>query len=108
MARCIVAVSLLLVAGCAPVHPPTLPQGASMDGTYAVELGEITGLDGKPLARSGARQTWAIRTACRDSGCVATVSVLAAGDPAKPPSSTGEFDFVDGKWIGVRDVTGAC
>jgi serine/threonine-protein kinase len=107
-----VAVSLLCallpITGCSTGNPPTLPPGASMDGTYAVELGEITGLDGTPLARSGARQTWAIRTACRDSGCVATVSVLAAGDPAKPPSSTGEFDFVDGKWIGVREITGDC
>jgi hypothetical protein len=79
-----------------------------MDGMYGVDLGDITGVDGKPIPRSAAKQAWAIRTACRDSGCVATVTVLAEGNPAKPPSYATEFDFVDGKWIGVREATGEC
>jgi hypothetical protein len=103
------ALALAALTGCARSdNPPTLPSGASMDGMFSVDLGATLGVDRKPVAGSPARQTWAIRSACLDSGCVATVSVLADGDPAKPPSYTTEFDFVDGKWIGVRETTGEC
>lgn len=101
--------ALASLTGCARSDTvTTLPPGASMDGMFSVDLGPTVGVDGKPVVGSGASQTWAIRTACHDSGCVATVSVLAGGDPAKPPSYTTEFDFVDGKWLGVRETTGEC
>jgi hypothetical protein len=98
--------ALTSLAGC--TAPLTLPPGATLDGTFTVELGEITGIDDKPVAGSAAKQTWAIRTACPDSGCVATVTALPGGDPAKPPSYTTVLDFVDGKWIGARETEGEC
>jgi serine/threonine-protein kinase len=68
-------------------------------GTYRVDYGPATDLDGKPVetAPPGSTVTWGVRSACRPAGCVATASRLGGESFV----SGMVFDDVGGRWVAV-------
>ena len=90
-------------------HAPTAtapPSTGPFTGTYTVDFGPQTGLDGEPRAgATPATETWAIRSVCRSGGCVATAS-RRSGQTTKV--STLVFDDVGGRWLAVGLGAGTC
>jgi hypothetical protein len=103
-----------LVAGCSKmgevttVSSPPPPSGPGVNGTFTVELGPITNVDGGQQLGTALTQTWALRSACRETGCVATAAAVDPQDPKKPPGWTGTFDLVNGRWVSVSEQSGMC
>ncbi|MGH3971285.1 MAG: hypothetical protein ACRDTV_25090, partial [Mycobacterium sp.] len=74
------------------------PAAATFTGTYTAAFGPDTDLDGKPEeGAAAATGTWAVRSACRSTGCAATAT--ASGAPTL--QSTFVFDYVGGQWTAV-------
>ena len=76
-------------------------------GTFRAAFSAPTLIDGGPL--DGTRPStasWALRSACRSDGCVATASRLM-GDGG-PPVSNLVFDELDGRWVAVGIGTDEC
>jgi hypothetical protein len=75
-------------------------------GTYRVDYGPATDLDGKPVetAPPGSTVTWGVRSACRPAGCVATASRLGGESFV----SGMVFDDVGGRWVAVVLVSDPC
>jgi Protein kinase domain len=85
-------------AGAPPTPSPAANSGP-FTGVYQVHLGDGTTLDGKPGPGSGPMSaTFAVRSVCRFSGCVATASMLTGGASL---ASSSVFDQVDGRWVAV-------
>jgi hypothetical protein len=115
---CSAWLGIALLAGCssrdytlAGTPPPPKPTAPGLNGTYRLDFDggqQIAGGELKP-AKSRTRN-YALRTACLDSGCIATATKLADDDPHKkadPPVDL-VFDFVDGHWrTALREET-AC
>ncbi|SRX92333.1 putative transmembrane serine/threonine-protein kinase H PknH (protein kinase H) (STPK H) [Mycobacterium tuberculosis H37Rv] [Mycobacterium shimoidei] len=83
--------------------PP--PNSGPFTGTYTADFGPDTDLDGKP--RDGATpttETWATRSVCRSTDCVATTSRMS-GTTSLP---TLVFDHVGERWVAVGAVSGSC
>lgn len=84
--------------GTASTAPAAVNAGP-FTGVYQVQLGQGTTLDGKPGPGSGPMSaTYAVRSVCRSSGCVATASMLNGGASL---ASSSVFDQVDGRWVAV-------
>lgn len=86
----------------AAVSPNAIP----FTGTYRVDYGPATDLDGKPAQGSPPPNTvtWGVRSVCRPSGCVAAASSL----DGESPGSTRIFDEVDGRWVAVVLESNPC
>jgi hypothetical protein len=84
--------------------PDSMPDsGPRLDGVYELAFStDGATQDGMPLKDPRAERSaiWAFRSACSESGCVATASMLKDKPPA-PPAQQMVFDFVDGQWLGV-------
>ena len=88
-----------LTAATGPTTAPA-PTGPSFDGTFTVSWGAPTELDGKPQKSSpSASETWVVRSFCDRSGCVANSTTVDRAEGVQTLS----FDFVDGRWIAVRE-----
>jgi serine/threonine-protein kinase len=75
-------------------------------GTYQVQLGQGSTLDGKPAASvTPGTAIYAVRSVCRSSGCVATASRL---DGERGLALNMVFDQVDGRWLAVVIVEDRC
>jgi serine/threonine-protein kinase len=82
----------------APRPAAAPPYAVPFTGTYRVDYGPQTDLDGKPLAGAPPNTvTWGVRSVCRLAGCVATASRL---DGESFVSET-VFDDVGGRWVAV-------
>lgn len=82
--------------------------GPSLEGNFKVDIGPTATPDGKPVAGTARTETWAARSTCRGSECVATVSVVDPKNPSGPPALTLVFDYIDGDWLSVREAPDKC
>jgi Protein kinase domain len=75
-------------------------------GIYRVQFGQGALISGAPAPGAlPTTETFAVRSVCRSSGCLATASRL---DGDTTYASHPVFDEVDGRWIGVNLGTHAC
>jgi hypothetical protein len=100
----------VVLASCSSAESPQPPQpsGQTFDGTFSVQLGPRTTVQGVEVPGTAIAVTWMARSTCGDDGCVATATELtpaAQGDP-RPPKMV--FDFVDGRWVSVRESPSQC
>lgn len=80
------------------------PHPVPFTGTYRVDYGPATDLDGTPNGSPPSTTTWGVRSACRPAGCVATASRLDGES-----FLTGVvFDEVGGRWVAVNLVSDPC
>jgi serine/threonine protein kinase len=90
------------------IKPPSTtgaPQGP-FTGTYRADFGPVTDLDGHAVADAGpSNGSYAVRSVCGGSGCVATASRLKG---APTFASTMVFDEVGGSWLAVALSTNPC
>ncbi|GFG66824.1 hypothetical protein MKUB_43140 [Mycobacterium kubicae] len=92
-------------AVAAPATPPPPPLPA-FTGTYAVEFGPLTDLDGNPGGNGKSiTLTYGLRSACGSTGCVATAA-RRDGDPTL--AATTVFDQIDGNWVAVSLSSDQC
>ena len=120
-AVCAVALSIALVAACADRGSPTgspngsskaaKPSAPSFDGTYRFDFdGSQQLIHGEPIPTKPWSRTYALRSTCTDSGCVAIATSLADGNPKQksdPPHDL-VLDYVDGRWQTALHEDGAC
>jgi serine/threonine-protein kinase len=113
-----VAVAGAVVLSCSSNHdgatkssttpaPPTAEGAPSLDGLYELAFAaEGAMANGKPWQDPNApfTTTWAFRTVCPETGCVATASKLVPYDLNATPVEQWDFDFVDGHWLGVMEI----
>lgn len=85
----------------AAAAPPTSLPGPTFDGTFQAAFGPPTDALGDPMDGAARTETWAVRSWCATEGCVATAS--AVGAAAFAPTLV--FDFVDGRWLAVSELT---
>ncbi len=90
-----------------PSSPPASgppPNSGPFTGTFAVDFGPMTKLDGNPVDGAPApfKETWRVRSACGAAGCVAT-AITGGGLPV--PNLV--FDDVGGRWLAVVTSPGA-
>ena len=79
---------------------PTATKPGPIDGLYDVDYGRTTAIDGSGGVEGGERtDTWVIRSACRETGCVASASVVNPNNLAAPAQTTRIFDQVGGRWV---------
>jgi serine/threonine-protein kinase len=91
----------------ATAPPSSTPRGSSLDGIYTIETGpyqEYVNLKTRPVDS----YTVAFRSACTDTGCVATESSVGSDDRPAAGQPARIFDFVDGNWRWAGDVEGTC
>jgi hypothetical protein len=125
VATAVVVIAVLIAGGIIaavitltrPHHPtrppPSKPPAASappntgpFTGVYRADLGPKTRIDGQPLqGETPAGETWAIRSVCRPSGCVATAA-RTSGQTGLV--STLVFDQLDGRWLAVGRGSYTC
>jgi Protein kinase domain len=93
-------------ATAAPSTPVAAPTTGPLTGIYNVNFGPPMSHDGVP-AGAGVPTTgsYALRSACRSTGCVATASRLS-GELSYAPDLV--FDEVGGSWVAVALGTGPC
>jgi hypothetical protein len=79
---------------------PSIEPAVALDGSYVVEwdgTGTKNGVPADDLNK--ARNGWVFRTACHDSGCVATGGSIAdTANPSAPLKNVRVADYVDGRW----------
>jgi len=81
------------------VPPTATPNTGPFTGVYRANYGPITGLNGAPGPDTAKpTDTYAIRSACRPTGCVATASRLS-GTTAFPAPIV--FDQIGDRWLAV-------
>ena len=109
------ACAVLAVAGCTTPTPPPAPPAPpqpSLDGTFRWQLATGEGDTGAEQPGTAATFDLVTRSACTESGCVATATAPDYDAPAAPPAAAaaGElvFDFVDGRWVAVRAQPSTC
>ena len=96
------------VAG--PRSTPTAKNAATNDGpftgVYRVQFGQGADIDGAPVPGAlPSTETFAVRSTCRPSGCVATASRLS-GETSYALHPV--FDQVGERWLGVNLGTNTC
>ena len=69
-----------------PTTTTPAPNTGPFTGSYQVQFGVVTGVDGAsaPVAMTPTTETWAVRSVCGSAGCVATASRLG-GDTMQAP-----------------------
>lgn len=114
---CTAALSIAVLAACSAVgssresSKPPKPSAPSFEGTYRFGFDGTQQLaGGEPKPAKSRSRTYALRSTCTDSGCVATATKLADDNPKKksdPPLDL-VLDYVDGHWqTALREDT-AC
>jgi hypothetical protein len=87
------------------------PSAPSFDGTYLFEFDGTQQLaGGEPKPTKSRSRTYAVRSTCTDSGCVATATKLADDNPkqkSNPPVDL-VLDYVDGRGQMALREDGAC
>ncbi|OBJ48595.1 serine/threonine-protein kinase [Mycobacterium sp. 1423905.2] len=92
-------------AVAAPASPPPPPLPA-FTGTYRVDFGPLTDLDGNPGGNGkSVMASYGLRSFCGGSGCVATGARL---DGDATLAATTVFDQVDGDWVAVSLASDQC
>ncbi len=79
---------------------PTVQPAAALDGSYVVTWDGTGTRNGAPADDlNKARNGWVFRTACQDSGCIATGgSIVDPDNPSAPLKNVRVADYVDGRW----------
>jgi hypothetical protein len=115
---CSAGLSIAMLAACSGggsslsgSSPPPKPAAPRFDGTYRFDFDGSQQIAGGELKAAKSRsRNYALRTACTDSGCIATATKLADDDPTRksdPPVDL-VFDYFDGHWqTALREDT-AC
>src|SRR5271168_775634 len=89
---CTAALSIALLAACSDRGSPTgssngspkgpKPSAPSFEGTYRFDFDGTQQLArGEPKPTKSWSRTYALRSTCTDSGCIATATTLADGNP---------------------------
>ena len=92
-----------------PATAPTTAAagGADFSGTYRADYGPGTDLEDKPVANAPATtSSWAVRSECGPSGCVATAANIAGSGNAL--LSNMNFDQLGGTWVAVGLASAQC
>ncbi len=94
-------------ADTSPTRTRSAPNTGPFTGSYQVEFGVVTGVDGQPapVAVTSTTETWAVRSVCGSAGCMATASRLG-GDTMQVPTMV--LDEVDGSWVAVSLGSSTC
>jgi serine/threonine protein kinase len=83
-----------------------VPNTGPFTGVYKATFSTVTNVEG--VAAVGATptvETWGVRSACGEAGCMATASRLT-GETMQVPTMV--LDQVDGNWLAVSVGTGTC
>jgi hypothetical protein len=113
---CVAALSIAVLAACSDRGSPGAskapkPTAPSFEGTYRFDFDGTQQLaGGEPKPTKSRTRTYALRSACTDSGCIATATKLADDDPKRksdPPIDL-VLDYVDGHWQTALREDGAC
>jgi hypothetical protein len=113
---CVAALSVAVLAACSDRGSPAgskapKPSAPSFEGTYRFDFDGTQQLaGGEPKPTKSRTRTYALRSACTDSGCIATATKLADDDPKRksdPPVDL-VLDYVDGHWQTVVRGDDAC
>jgi hypothetical protein len=113
---CVAALSIAVLAACSDRGSPGAskapkPTAPSFEGTYRFDFDGTQQLaGGEPKPTKSRTRTYALRSACTDSGCIATATKLADDDPKRtsdPPVDL-VLDYVDGHWQTALLEDGAC
>ena len=113
---CVAALSIAVLAACSDRGSPGAskapkPTSPSFEGTYRFDFDGTQQLaGGEPKPTKSRTRTYALRSACTDSGCIATATKLADNDPKRksdPPVDL-VLDYVDGHWQTALREDGAC
>jgi serine/threonine protein kinase len=81
------------------------PNTGPFTGTFSVDLGPPTNLDGASQGGTPDKETLNLRSVCGASGCVASAS-RASGNTLRSPALV--FDDVGGRWLSVGVTPGRC
>ncbi|MGO9509795.1 MAG: hypothetical protein ACLPXZ_21525, partial [Mycobacterium sp.] len=91
--------------------PAPTPSGPKFDGTYRFDFDGTQQLaGGAPKPTQSRARNYAVRSHCTDSGCIATATKLADGDPKRksdPPLDL-VLDYFDGHWQMVHREDSTC
>jgi len=114
---CTAALSIALLAACSAggsssgASKPPKPSAPSFEGTYRFDFDGTEQLaGGAPKPTKSRSRTYALRSTCTDSGCVATATKLADNNPkqkADPPIDL-VLDYVDSRWQTTLSENSAC
>ena len=113
---CVAALSIAVLAACSDRGSPGAskapkPTAPSFEGTYRFDFDGTQQLaGGEPKPTKSRTRTYALRSACTDTGCIATATKLADDDPKRksdPPVDL-VLDYVDGHWQTALRADGAC
>lgn len=100
------AIMLTVISDAGDERSVAQPPDAPLDGTFAVEFGSPTKPNGEPYPNAqGGNETWVIRSACRDDGCVAAATKV---NGSRTTTSTLVLDEIDGRWEAVNSMRGTC
>jgi hypothetical protein len=111
------ALSIALLAACSAggsssgSSKPPKPSAPSFEGTYRFDFDGTEQLaGGEPKPTKSRSRTYALRSTCTDSGCVATATKLADNNSKRKadPSVDLILDYVDGHWQMALREDGAC
>jgi serine/threonine-protein kinase len=81
--------------------------GADFTGTYRADYGPGTDLEGTSAPNAPATtSSWAVRSECGASGCVATAANISSGGGALLSNLT--FDKLGGTWVAVGVASAQC
>ncbi len=115
-AVCAAVLGIAVLASCgdrgssAGSKPPK-PSAPSFAGTYRFDFDGTQQLaGGEPKPTKSRTRIYALRSACTDSGCIATATKLADDNPKQksdPPVDL-VLDYVDGHWQTARQEDSAC
>ena len=93
-------------AGGGGAAKPAAANTGPFTGTYRVQFGQGTSLDGSPAPGAvPTTETYGVRSACGGTGCVATAARLT-GETTY--ARTTVFDQVDGHWLAVAIGSDKC
>ena len=91
--------------------PAPTPSGPRFDGTYRFDFDGAQQLaGGAPKPTQSRSRSYAVRSTCTDTGCIATATKLADNDPKRksdPPVDL-VLDYVDGPWQMVHREDSTC
>lgn len=81
--------------------------GADFTGTYRADYGPGTDLEDKPVPNAPATtSSWAVRSTCGASGCVATAANVSGSGTSLLSNLT--FDQLGGSWVAVGLASAQC
>ncbi len=87
----------------APAGPP--PNTGPFTGTYRVNYGAVTGVEGRPGPTPPTTEIWAMSSVCGSAGCAATASRIT-GETMHATSIV--FDQVGDHWLAVSTSSATC